>query len=254
MDSEIIKTGSLVVTGIAGFILRHLTGRFFDRIRSLPYTSSSVYVGSSTEDSFFGSVEILHNGKKVNSLYLTTLELINESAKDFRDLHIVLYADLDSLILFSHAQKVGQISNITFQKDFVDMVMGGKQPEAHFRRRDYQIPILNRGDKVKFQLLITNLKSVSPNAWMSCEHSGLRLNLEERTDLFWGEQRKLAALLGIIISAVAVTIASFLLYKADTSSVKGQILAIAVPTIIGVFCIIPGAGILKAVRWLKGLF
>lgn len=254
MDSNVSRLALPLATGIGGYLLKHITDRFFSRVRILNYTVGSVFIGSSAEDSLFGSVEIRHNGNKVNSLYLTTLELTNGSSKDFSDLSIVLYADTNSLILFSHSEKLGEVSGISFQKSFLDAVNSGKFPELHFRRRDYHLPVLNRGETLKFQLLITNLKSETPSAWMSCEHPGLKLNIEKINDRFWGEPRKTSALIGMAISLI---IASASAYIASNSSPKTSLelsLLVLVPTMFGIYCIIPGVAVMRAIRVIKRLF
>jgi hypothetical protein len=242
-----ITVVSSAITGVLGFAAHHLWARFQNRLVQIPYSVFHQYVGSSADDAVFGSVEIFHNKNKVNSLWLSTITLENTSNKDLESLKIVLYCDTDSLLLVSSARKKGEVSDIAFDKDFVEKTSSGNE-HIHFLRREYRIPVLNRREHVEFQMLVTNLKGKRPGAWAGCERAGVRLQEVRLVPTLWGEARDKAAIVGSVLALIATYPLSKLLGHTYPAA------AIFSAALLGAVCMVPGVVVLKAWRFFRRLF
>jgi hypothetical protein len=121
--------------------------------------------------------------------------------RDLENLKVVLICDTDSLVLVSSARRLGDISDIDFDKEFLEEVSSGSH--IHFLGRQYRIPVLNRGEQVEFQMLVTNLKGKWPMAWATCEHPGVKFQPVKLVPALWGEPRETAAITGSALALVA---------------------------------------------------
>ena len=238
------------VTGVIGF----LVGRFQGRLVRLRYWTIHSNLGSSVNSSQFGSVQITHNGILVNSLYLSTLTVENPSNKDLQNLKIVLYCDTPSTILVSHATKRGDLSDISFDQEFVSFALANPDLNVPQKRREYRIPVLNRHQLLDFKVLVTNANAQQPFVWASCEHTGLKLDEVKWVHRFWGEPRDLAAVVGLLFALIACyPIYKYLVPFFATPNV-GVITSIILASLLGSLCLIPGVMILKIYGYIRKIF
>lgn len=249
-QQTINKSIYFLFSGIA-FILGLLVKYYFDlyrnKISKLQYIVTKAFLGASGADAFFGKVQVLYNNQPVQNLYLCNINLINTSNKDFKDVEITVWCDLDSIILVSNAQKLNTIKPLQFTSQYWEEYKNNNNKNLISTRREYNIPILNRDDSVIFSCLVTNIKTAEPQIYLDCNHQGLKIVpnfIPPR--LIWGEHQDIAILWGIIISTLLIIPVFYF--------IQSKIISIIIVFILGVFSIVPGIIILKLIKKAKSLF
>lgn len=242
------------VSWAGGILAAVLVQQILNRRRMLSYFVQHQYLGSTAQDSTFGNVEIKWNGSPVPNLYLSTVELTNESSRDLEKIKILAYtADTDLLSEFP--QLVGTTQHIRYSPEFEDFITvpTGELPSEtqlkdYRRRREYLIPVMNRGQVVRFQYLNSSNTSNQPSIWLESVHPGVTLKFKIQKPLVYGVPQPLAAFAGVISSIVfAVLLATYNQYVWLTAF--GCLL-------YGLVAQLPGAFIVRAIRkfrqWITG--
>jgi hypothetical protein len=117
------------------------------------------------------------------------------------------------------------------------------QLEQYVRRREYQLPTVNRGQVVRFTYLTTTTNPAGPSLWLDALHPGLKLRYHRRHALIWNVPQPQAALAGLCL-AVPVVVAVGL-------TVDSVWLAATVSMVFGFVAQLPGAGVIHAWRWVR---
>lgn len=236
------------LTFVAGLIVQHLFELYTNKIARLRYSISKSFLGASGNDNYFGKVQVLYNDHPVENLFLCKLYLVNTTNRDFKNIEITLWCDLDSIILISSANKTGTINTLFLTAEYIKECQNITKDNEKlvWSRRPYVIPVLNRDDSVIFSCLVTNRKKTEPGIFLNCEHPGLKIEANFiQPELFWGENKNLGAFYGLFITAIAsIFIVHYLQSKA--------VIALVV-FLLGAFCLIPGVVALKMVKKLKKL-
>ncbi len=99
MDWTILENNYFVAifSGLFGIALTLSTQQLLDRRRLFTYFVNHGRIGVSTDDATFGSVRVTWNGNTVPNLFSSTIELINESFKDFENVVIRVFSNDISL-------------------------------------------------------------------------------------------------------------------------------------------------------------
>src|SRR5688500_18106340 len=161
-----------VAASIGGVFLTLLTQQILLRRGLFTYFVNHFRVGVSEDDAVFGSVRLTWNNNPVRYLYLSTVELINESTKDFEDVVVRAFTN-DTILLTERTEIAGTTHIIEWTDDFKRRlaVAPGQPPsdaqvDLHSHRRDYVIPVMNRGQTVKFQFLNEAKSEERPSIWL----------------------------------------------------------------------------------------
>lgn len=162
------------------------------------------YIGSSVEDINFGSVKLLYNNQDVTNLYSSTLIITNNSGKNVTNLELLITCDQTSLILVSHAKNRNGIKNLSFTESFSDSIEKHLDENRLYfhQRRDYFIPVINKGDTIDVTLLTTNTDGLQPTIFANTEHEGVKLIFHTEPDKLFGVPQTTSALIGIFVSIV----------------------------------------------------
>lgn len=230
-----ISTGSFV---LGGFVT-HLWNKFKNRIITLKYSVWHSPLGSSVDDARFGSVKVLYNDSHVKTLFMSTVLLCNESSRDLSDLEIDISCDPDSAILISTGKNKTSLNELSFT-DHYAWLLGENKPESMsyiFHRRDYKVPVLNRGDKINFALLVTNSKGQQPYIILSCDHPGVKIKFAKGVPELFGEPQRSSALLGIIVTLV--------LCAPIICLINSKFVAVVVAALAGLFAMLIGIALRK---------
>ena len=81
----------IAFAGIGGFLLSQLTTKIANRRALFTYSVHHSRVGISTDDVIFGSVRVTYNGNPVSNLFSSTVELVNQSMRDFENITVRLH-------------------------------------------------------------------------------------------------------------------------------------------------------------------
>ncbi len=235
------------ITFIMGLVVKHYYDLYRNKIQIIKYTISKVFAGASEDSKIFGKVQVLHNDIPVENLYLCKIDFINTTNKDFKDLKIDVWCDLDSEILTCSALKKGSIHVFKPTKEYMEEcrnITTGNSAALNRSRRPYDIPVLNRNDEVYFSCLVSSKKGVDPLISLACEHAGLKFEaIDVLPSMVWGENRTHGVIYGIIISAILMIPTLYF--------ISPKIIATIVAFILGIFCLIPGILFLKLLRKIR---
>jgi len=231
------------ITFILGLITKHYFDLFKNKLPRLQYSINKAILGSSGHDNYFGEVKVLYNDHLVENLYLCNINLVNTSNKDFSNLVITVWSDLGSIILNSYALKSNSINPLKVTEDYIkeSKNITTSNSTLIWSRRPYNVPVLNRDDRINFSCLVTNTKRTEPNIYLACEYTGLKLEANFiQPQLFWGENQKLSALWGLAITAfLTIPVIYF---------IQSKIIIAIFVFILGAFCLIPGVLFLKLLK------
>lgn len=253
MDREaVIKIAKLLVpagTFVLGLLAKLCFDLFKNKIPKLQYTIDKFFLGASGQDNLYGNVQVLYNQEPVQNLYLCTMNLVNSSNKDFENIDITVWCDVESIILVSHAQKSNTITPLQWTSGYAQEFQNRDEdaPSLVWTRRVYDVPVLNRDDSITFSCLVTNTRGVEPEIYLSCDHSGLKIKPRfVQPQLYWGERQDAGTLWGLFIGGLML-IPIILL-------IASKIMVGIISFLLGAFCLLPGILLLKLNRRIRNWF
>jgi hypothetical protein len=208
-------------------------------------------VGFSTADSVFGSVKILWNDTSVPNLFLSTVELINESIKDYENVVVRIFTT-DSHLLTEKTEIVGSTYFPKWTKEYIDKLYvepdktpSDEQIELYRKQRDYFITTINRGQVIRFIFLNSAKTQKKPTIWIDILHKGIKLDFRVAPTKIFNVSQPIASVVGATIGIIVICV--IIIY---TNSVS---LAAILSFVYGLFAILPGVIIIKLWRKIKQL-
>lgn len=246
-----IRMGEKLLVNILSFLagagLTHLWKKFKNRLSIIKYTVHHQYLGASTDDQRFGSVKVLYNNNSVKNLYLSTILLSNESSRDLANLELNITCDATSAILISYGKNRASLKELSFTEKYANALAGqggggqaGGNPEVIkyiFQRRDYMLPVINRGDKVDFLLLTTSFEGKQPVLAVGCDSPGLRMEFTRTFPELFGEPQTQSTLVGAL---AALILCAPIIYFISNKSI-----AVLISVLVGLFAFLWGVLLLK---------
>jgi len=239
-----------VVSWLGGIIAAVLVQQILNRRNVLIYFVNHLKVGTSADDKTFGSVQITWNGEQVPNLYLSTLELRNESSRDLQNVCVKAYSG-DTLLLSEFPQLVGTTQFVKYNPEYekkISVIAGEKptqqQRDIYGQGREYMIPVLNRGQIIRFQYLNISKSERQPSIWLDIVHPGVVLKFRNPQNQIFGVPQPKAALTGVLLGLLLAT----LLY-----AYCPYIWIIAFGSLFfGFIAQVPGAFVIRAFRRVRG--
>ena len=114
-------------------------------------------------------------------------------------------------------------------------------------RRDFRIPVMNRGARAEFRFLVTRPLGVSvPTLLLSCDHRGVKLVNHPSQEMLWGVPRIRATVIGLVEAGLVAGVAGVTIASPLWASVLGFVL--------GAFCLGLGVLSLKLSRFVRSIF
>ena len=146
----------VIVAALLGGIVTIITQRLLNRRALFTYSVLHNQVGLSAEDAVYGSVQIAWNNNPVDHLYLSAVELTNQSTKDFESVTVCAFTN-NTMLLGAKTEVVGTTRVLKHTDDYQKQieVAAGEQPtDSQFNlyrhQREYIIPTMNRGQDSPF--------------------------------------------------------------------------------------------------------
>ncbi len=202
--------------GVLGNVLWY---RYRARLVPLRWSVQYVRLAAAGHDPRFGKVEVFYNGKPAVNLHFATVQVVNDSNSDLRDVVINIAFSDGSRMLASQGALVGSLQSIPFTNEFQSMVnrfVKDQDPTTLadlWAHRDYQIPVLNRGTKTNFVILLTRDDAAEPKVQIACDHLGVRLKPLPLDRMLWDVSLKQAVILGIPGSLLLVFVITSYLHS-----------------------------------------
>ena len=245
--------GTAITSALIGSVLGAVLTLVVQYIRNkqglFTYAVRHDRLGVSADDTVFGAVRVTWNGSPVANLFSSTIELRNESLQDYQDVVVTVCAN-NTILLTESCQLVGTIRPLKWTPEYSQSlsVAHDSQPtEAqwtlHGRRREYQIPTMNRGQAAQLVYLNTASTDKWPSLWLEIVHKGVRLEFRPPQPQFMGVATTRAACAGVLLGI------GFL--AAITRFIDVLWVAAAASLAFGLIAQVPGALAIRLGRWLR---
>lgn len=237
---------SVIAGGFGGILTAWLTQRVLNRRGIFSYSVTHNRVGMTAEDPVFGSVAVTWNGNATSNLYMSTIEMKNESLNDYENVVIRAYTS-DTKLLTEQTQLLGSPSNLEWSEKYKKEthVNPGDKPTAsqwtlYGGQREYIIPIFNRGQSVKISYLNSANNSTTPSIWLSVAIKGVKLKFRgpqyQILGVPLGQAAFMGVLTGFVVWAALVFVATEPWIIATTAMLYGFVAQV------------PGAYLIKLLR------
>lgn len=248
---DILKTEylSVIAGAIGGVTTAWLAHRVLNKRGVFSYYVNHNRVGVTAEDAIFGNVTALWNGNQIPNLYISNVELTNESMNDYEGVVVQVYTS-DTKLLTEQTQVLHSPNTLEWSDRYKQQlhVQPGSQPTAaqwniFYGQREYVIPVLNRGQVTRLTYLNSANSINPPNIWMSVTRKGVKVKFRIPQPLLLGVPRPRAAIVGIVVCTAIIVGLLF------TSTPQWIVALIAL--VLGLFAQLPGA---YAVRLWRKLY
>jgi hypothetical protein len=237
------------VFGLGGAFLSWLTQQVLNKRGTFSYNVNHNRICITTDDAIFGSVGVTLNGNTIPNLYLSTINLVNESLNDYEKVMVHVYTN-DTKLLTEQTQISGTPKILELSDSYkakIAVSKGEKPTPEQFSiysgQREYIVPVMNRGQTVKITYLNSATTNDMPNIWLDVSQKGVKLKFRPPQQTFMGIPQPRAALVGVIIGFI-------LIWMLVSNSVQLW-LAVTISFIYGLIAQLPGALIIRYWRKLR---
>lgn len=239
----------VIVSAIIGSLITKIVQYIANKRGVFSFNVQHNRVGISSEDSIYGSIKVTWNETPVNHLYLSVVEVKNESIRDYNDVIVRIFTD-DTDLLTEGTSIVGttRIIEYTPEYNLKINVPAGKEPsQDQFslfkKQRDYIVPTMNRGQLLRFEFLNAATSEDSPSIWVDILHKGVTCKFRNPARLIFGVSQSRAVLVGTIICLIGVILMVIF--------INDLIIASFISFLLGWITVIPGALAIKGFRKIR---
>jgi hypothetical protein len=125
---------------------------------------------------------VKQNGNLVANLYSSTVELRNESLADYENVVVRVFSN-HTVLLTERSELLGTTRPLGWTDEFARRlaVPSGAQAtdiqrDLYGRQREYLVPVMNRGQVVRFTFLNAATTENQPTIWLDIVHKGVKVN------------------------------------------------------------------------------
>ncbi len=237
------------VFGLGGAFLTYLMQQVLNKRGTFTYNVKHNRIGITTEDAIFGSVGVTLNGNTIPNLYLSTVELVNESMNDYEQ--VIIHTYTSDTKLLNEQTKILDTPKILEWSDRYKAqlaVNDGMQPSAeqfnvYFGQREYVIPVMNRSQTIQLTYLNSATTNEMPNIWLDVSQKGVKLKFRPPQNTFLGIPQSRAAFIGVIVGLIFI-------WWLISNNIQLW-LAVALAFVYGLIAQLPGAYVIKSWRKLR---
>lgn len=248
-DSKLLLA---LVTGVVSVFVTLLTQHVLNRRARFRYFVMHDRVGLSADDIIFGSVRVTWNGNAVANLYSSTIELVNESMRDFENVVIRVYT-ADTILLTQQTEIVGTTHILDWTSEYSQQMHVAEEQEPtpqqfnlYSSQRDYLAPIMNRGQVVRLTFLNAAKEQTQPTLWLDILHKGVKLKFGVAQKQILGVAQPMAALVGSLLGVLVIGVIVVFIHSVWLASI--------IALVYGLFAQIPGAYAIRAMRSIQRFF
>jgi hypothetical protein len=203
----------------------------------------------SAEDAIFGSVTVSWNGEPVSNLYISTVELKNESMNDYEN--VVVRAYTNDTRLLSEQTQILDTPNILEWSDHYRKQLhteNGAPPSdnqwaIYNGQREYVIPVMNRGQAIKLTYLNSAKSTSTPSIWLAVTQKWVRLKFRSPQNQILGVPQPRAAFVGALMGFAAVIVLVW--------QISDLWVVAIVSLVYGFMAQVPGAYAIRLMRKIK---
>jgi hypothetical protein len=226
-----------------GAIVTHFWSKYRTRLRPIRWSVSYFRVAVATADPQFGTVQVVHDGTPVANVHTAFIQIENESNSDLENVVVNMACLEGSCFLRSIGIIDGGLQFIPYTDAFWTMMTKQQHlnPAYAATHREFRIPVLNRGTRANFSLLLSRDDALEPSVSVSCNHLGVDFKLRPPTTLLWGVSLASGVWVGIAAALICVIALALEVHSVWIVGVTAWFLG----TVESIF----GVGILKLSKW-----
>ena len=237
-----------LVAAVAGGLVTQLVTALRARTARFRYSTRVERVGTSADDPMFGEVRVQWRNNDVRNLYTAVIEIENTSGRDFEDVDLTIYTGNNTLLLSERTAMIGSPNVVPWSPDYkarLEVPAGGAVTQAQWdtynHRREYLVPVFNRGQVLEFYYACTRPNDDSlPHVFVNAPVKGVKLLYRQTANLVLGVPFELALVRGTVSALLVSALAAWL---------SGSIwIATAVGFLAGYTALAQGALVSKAMR------
>ena len=202
---------------VFGALVHQLWRQYLQRMVTVRWSVTHETLAAGGDNPTWGHVEIRYNGTPAgNLLQWCRVEIENESgSRDLSDVVVSLqYDQPEPVILSGGGYLEGSNRWFSWTPEFAaeatryfELPDDDRPPTDVFRRRDFVIPVLNRGAKATF-LFLVRPNILNPKLRVYCNHLSVRLKHRPTRPMIFGVVQAHASWTGLGVgSLVAVALA-----------------------------------------------
>ena len=233
-----------------GVILTHLWQRYLNRLAGFRWTALHYPVAESADAPNLGRLEVRWNDTPVHNVKFCVVEFENESGRDFTSVAVQFWYEDETLFL-GHGEVVGTAQLLPWTPEYATLLQRLQVPlaqqspddiKAAMSRREFVMPIFNRGTQLRFNFLVSVQPDRLPLLNAACDHLGVRMYQRPAKQMLLGVVRDHAAWAGLLVGlALAIVIGVWI----DTVW-----LAALLAFLLGSFSLLLGVPLVKYWQWL----
>ena len=235
-----------LIACLGGAALTLLTQRLLNKRGLFTYFVSHFPAGLSTDDPVFGTVRVTWNNRSVQNLYLSRVELRNESLNDYEGI-VVRVVAYDTALLTEQTGVIGTTRALKWTEEFsqkLSVQQGdsatSSQIQLVHRLREFQIPTMNRGQVVYLRFLNDATLGQMPRIELEVLHKGVRLESRMNQQQFMGVPLPSATLVGLALGTLflsgVILITDVIWVAASLSFVFGLVVRVPGALAIKTWC------------------
>lgn len=184
MENQLLVSVLLLVLGA---IITLIFTKLSAKTGTLRYFVTSNKVGISADDQVFGSVRLTWQGHEVRNLYLCTIQVENTTTQDYENIQFKVYSGQETILLNQRTEVADTPYIIPWETNYQNRIHvpdGQKatqeQMNEYNHNREYSLPVLNRGQIIRFSYLCTNPNDDNePGVYISTSSKGVRLKRQK---------------------------------------------------------------------------
>ena len=260
-------TISLIVTGLLSVAIGIYLEKFRTRVSLIKYFIQYQPLATSSQNDYWGDIEVYHNKRKTNHLNFVTITIENDSNADFENLTMNVWVDTGSQILSHNGyyddskaiilleQAYYNYFNEVSQKIQMDDALRAQNanhetPQQLLNEvtlimgtKTFFLPVLNRRTNIVFNFLVENFNGLVPVVSINISHKSLKLYKRQDKNTELGLTVIYSYIIGIILYIASIAYLISLYEQSRT--------AIIITAINGFLCGVVGFIILKLLRSIK---
>lgn len=240
------QAAPLIAGAVGGLFMSAVSKAWLNKRGTFTYTVNHQRIGLSSNDSTFGNVTVSWNSTQLPNLFISTIEMKNESLNDYENI-IINACTSDTTLLTEQTQLVGTPNILKWSANFQELmhISEGQshsptQMNIYGGQREYHIPVLNRGQSVRLCFLNSAKSNATPSIWLSVLQKGIRLKLRSPQTEHFGVAHPIAVTAGVASGLIVIPLIMQTNINADY--------IIALAYVYGLAVIVPGAFIVRAYR------
>ena len=208
----------IVVSTVFGGVITILVTALRAKSATFRYSYKPERIGIAADDPVFGAVRVQWRDNDVRNLYLITYVVENASARDFENVALKAYTGSDTLILVERNGILDTPDIVPWSPPFREQmaVQPGEEPTADqwktfTHRREYIVPVFNRGQRLSLQYVCTRLLGDEvPRVDLNVSCKGVRLVRQQSVNFVLGVPGDRAAAPGLTVAVlISATAAAF---------------------------------------------